>query len=280
MKKLILVLCLALAACCHSAHASDIHITAEKQVEWHQKDNKIVAVGDAIATKDDLNVRADRLIGYYAGKETTTKGKSSITRMEAIGSVKLHSPRADGFGDKLDYDLVKDIAVLTGEPAKIKTAQETITARDSITYYPSQQKAIALGNVEAVDKDNNKVYADKMIAFFVKDSQNSQNLTLDKIELYDHVKIVNPDTVVTSDKGLYRPRTGKVYLYDNIVINQQGNILRGDKAETDLNSGISKLLSSAKTGRVKGVFKEKTKSSAPSSNSTAQPATATSEKHE
>lgn len=278
MKKLILAVCLALSACCHFAHASDIHITAEKQVEWHQKENKIVAVGDAVATKDAMNVRADRLIGYYAGRESTTKGKSSITRMQGIGSVKLHSPRADGFGDKLDYDLIKDEAVLTGNPAKIKTEKEIITARDKITYYPSEQKAIALGNVEAIDKDNNKVYADKMIAFFVKDGQNTQNLTLDKVELYDHVKIVTPDTVVTSDKGLYRPRTGKVYLYENIVINQQGNILRGDKAETDLNTGISKLLSKSKSGRVKGVFKEKDAKKAEAK--PVKPATTTSETHE
>ena len=278
MKKLILAVCLALSACCHFAHASDIHITAEKQVEWHQKENKIVAVGDAVATKDAMNVRADRLIGYYAGRDTDTRGKSSITRMQGEGNVKLHSPRADGFGDKLDYDLIKDEAVLTGKPAKIKTDKEVITARDKITYYPSEQKAVALGNVEAIDKDNNKVYSDKMIAFFIKDVQNSQNLTLDKVELYDHVKIVTPDTVVTSDKGLYRPRTGKVYLYENIVINQQGNILRGDKAETDLNTGISKLLSSSKNGRVKGVFKEKdTKKTEAKS---AKPATATSENHE
>ena len=44
---------------------------------------------------------------------------------------------------------------------------------------------------------------------------------------------------------------------DSIVIEQNGNILKGDLAETDLNTGISKLLSSAKQRRVKGVFKEK-----------------------
>ena len=169
----------------------------------------------------------------------------------------MHSPRADAFGDNLDYNLDRDTAVLTGKPAKIKTEKETITARENITYYPSQQKAVALGNVEAVDKDGNKLYADKMIAYFIKEKEDSSNLTLDKVDIFGNVKIVTKDATVTADKGTYLPNTGLVKLFDNIIIDQEGNLLRGDKAETNLNTGISKLLAGNKKGRVKGVFKEK-----------------------
>lgn len=242
---------------CSSLRAADINITAEQKVEWHQKSQTIIAIGDAVATKEDMTVKADRLIGHYAGRENTTKGKSSITRVEAVGSVKMHSPRADAFGDNLDYNLVQDVAVLTGKPAKIKTAQETITAEDNITYYPSKQEAVAFGNVLAIDKDNNKLHSDKMVAYFKKEANNSQNLTLDQVKVFGNVKIVTPDTVVTGDRGLYLPRTGIVKLFDNVIIRQDGNILRGDKAETDLNTGVSKLLSGGAQNRVKGVFKEK-----------------------
>lgn len=236
-----------------AAAASDIDITAEQRVEWHQKSQKMVATGNAVASKDDMTVKADTLTGYY-GKNGA---KSSITRVTAEGNVRMSSAKARAFGDNLDYDLVKDEAVLVGKPAKIDTGTETITAEDSITYYPQQQKAIALGNVSAVDKEQNKLYSDKMVAYFVKENTKAQNLTLQKVDIFGNVKIVAKDTTVTADKGTYLPQDGLIRLFDNVSISQNGNVLHGDKAETDLNTGISKLLSGSPKNRVKGVFKEK-----------------------
>lgn len=238
-----------------AARSADIHITAEERVEWHQKAQKTIAIGNAVASKDDLTVKADTLTGYYSNAGAGTKG--SISRVTAEGNVRMSSARAKAFGDNLDYDLLKDEAVLIGKPAKIDSGTETITATDRITYYPKQQKAVALGNVTAVDKAQNTLYADKMIAHFEKSGEKSQNLTLDKVDVFDNVKIVTKDAVVTADKGTYLPQDGLIKLFDNITINQQGNILRGDKAETNLNSGISKLISASPKKRVQGIFKEK-----------------------
>ena len=238
-----------------TVYAGDVNITADKQVEWHQKEQKVVARGNAVATKDDMNIKSDTLTGYYQPGNKGSKGK--LNRVVANGNVRMHSPRADAFGDNMDYNLDKDTAVLVGKPATIKTEQETITAQENITYYPSQQKAIALGNVKAIDKDGNQLFSDKMIAFFVKGKDDSSSLTLDKVDIFGNVKIITKDATVTADKGTYLPNSGLVKLFDNIIINQEGNLLRGDKAETNLNTGISKLLAGSKTGRVKGVFKEK-----------------------
>lgn len=257
MKLTFLTLILAFV-CPALLHASDVNLTADEKVEWHQKEQKIVAVGNAVATKDKMNIRADRLVGHYADRSTTPKGKSQITKVDAFGNVIMKSPNADAYGSTMNYDLIQDVAVLKGKPAKIATAKEIITAEDNITYYPSQQKAVAFGNVMATDKEN-KLYADKMVAYFVKENETSSNIVLDKVNVYDHVKIVTPNTIVNADRGVYHPQTGKVKLFDNITINQDGNILHGDQAETDLNSGISKLISTKKSGKVKGVFKEKKK---------------------
>ncbi|MBR2033052.1 MAG: hypothetical protein IKA03_00085 [Alphaproteobacteria bacterium] len=238
-----------------AAFAEDVNITAQNRVEWHQKSQKVIAIGDAIATKGKMDIKADKLIGHYKERAKNAKGK--ISRVEAIGNVKMHSPKADAFGNNLDYNLDKEIAILTGEPAKIKTETETITAKESITYYPTEQKAIAKGNVEATDTDNNKIFSDKMVAYFEKSKDNKENLILNKVDIFGNIKIVTPDATVTADKGAYLPRIGLIKLFTNVVINQQGNILRGDQAETNLKTGISKLISGSKTGRVKGVFKEK-----------------------
>ena len=253
MKLLIILISYCLLA--NQAFAGDINITADQKVEWHQKEQKMVAVGNAVATRDDMNIKADTLIAHY--QNATAAAKSKINRVEAQGNVRMHSAKADAFGNSLDYNLDKDSAVLIGTPAKIKTENETISARQSITYYPSEQKAVAVGDVEGIDKSGNKIYSDQMIAYFEKSSGQSSSLTLNKVDIADNVKIVTKDATVTADRGTYMPQSGLVKLFDNIVINQNGNLLRGDKAETNLNTGISKLLAGNGKKRVQGVFKEK-----------------------
>lgn len=239
--------------CTLPAQAEDIRLTADKQVEWHQKEQKMVAVGNAIASKKDLSIRADNMTAFYAKDKA---GKTVITNVHAEGKVKMKSPKADALGNTLDYDINADKMVLRGMPAQVKTATQTISAADNITYYPSQQKAIALGDVLATDKEN-KIYSDKMISFFTKTSNG--NLDMDKVEIYGNVKIVNPKATVTADKGVYLPKQGLVKLFDNVIITQDGNKLHGDYAETNLNTDISRLISN-KSKRVSGVFKEKSTS--------------------
>ena len=77
---------------------------------------------------------------------------------------------------------------------------------------------------------------------------------MQRVEIPQNPKIVTQDGTVTAKTGIYYPDKGKVYLYENVVINQNGNILKGDKAETDLNTGISKVLSGQ--SRVSGIWYE------------------------
>lgn len=246
---LIYALCLITAT---SSFAEDISLDANDRVEYHQKEQKLVAKGNAVAQKGNMSIKADTLIGYYA-----PKNKNKISRVEAHKNVEMKTPDAQAFGNEMVYDVKEDRATLTGAPAKIKSTDFTITSEGPITYYQNQQKATAKDNVKAIDNQNNHVFADMMTAWFTKDTNNK--LVLDKIDIEQNVKIISNDTTVTALRGTYYALKRKIYLYDNVVINQKGNILKGSKAETDLNTSISKILSDDKTGRVSGVFKEKKK---------------------
>ena len=238
------------------AQAQYVTLNADQEVTWDSQAQKMTAVGNAIATKGDLSVKAARMEAYYAKNNST--GKNTITEVHAINNVIMTSPQANAYGDTLDYDVVKDEVILKGQPAKLKTDKEVITAKDSITYYPSAQKAIALGDVQATDKDNNQIFSQKMIAFFKKDNNN--NMVMDKVEIYDNVKIVTKDATVMADKGLYLPKTAVIKLFDNVLIDQQGNKLKGDFAETNLNTGKSRIIAGQTSqGRVSGIFKKKKK---------------------
>ena len=92
---------------------------------------------------------------------------------------------------------------------------------------------------------------------FEKNAQTG-NMEMNKIEIYDNIKIVTDKASVTADKGVYLPQTGIIKLYDHVFIDQQGNKLQGDFAETNLNTGKSRIIAGKTSqGRVSGVFKQK-----------------------
>ena len=163
MQKLAYII-LALIGLTSLAQAQYITLDAEKEVTWDSKAQKMTAIGNAVAKKQDMTVRADRMEAYYAKNDTT--GKNTITEVHAYDNIVMTSPKANAYGDTLDYDVINDKIILKGRPAKLKTDKEEITAKDNITYYPSQEKAVALGDIEATDKENNKIFSQKMIAFF------------------------------------------------------------------------------------------------------------------
>ena len=240
--------------------AEEIHLTADEKVEWYRAEQKMIATGNAVATKQDMNVRADKMTAFY--EQNGNQKGTSIKNVHAEGHVIMTSPSAKAYGDTLDYDLIKDEMILRGSPTSkiITNDNKTITATDNITYYPSQNKAIALGDVIAQD-DESTIYSNKMISYFTKNAQGQSELK--KVEIYSdkkQVKIINEQATATGEWGVYLPQSNKVRLYKNVIINQDGNILHGDYAETDLKTGISRVLSNPKTGkRVSGIFIEKEK---------------------
>ena len=195
-----------------------------------------------------MSIKADTLIGYYS-----PTAKNKISRIEALKSVTMTSDQTQAFGDSMIYDVSSDTATLKGKPAKIKTPDAQITSDGDIVFYQSEQKAIAKNNVKAIDHQGNLVNADEMIAYFKKDENNK--LILDYIDINDIIKIKTQDADITAKRGTYYANEGKIKLFEDVTITQKGNILRGNMAETDLNTGISKILS-GKTNRVSGIFKE------------------------
>ena len=203
-------------------HAGDLTLDADKRVEYHQKSEKIVAIGNAIAKKNGSSIKGDTLIGYR-----DSKSKDNFSKIEAFGNV------------------------------VVKTPKTTLTARGSFKYFADSLKIIATDNVSTTDAKGTKVSADLVTAYLTKDK--SGTLEIDRIHFEKNIKIDSQGTVVTADKGVYKAAAGKITLTENVTISQNGNVLRGTKAETDLNSGISKLLSDEPSGRISGVFKEKSK---------------------
>lgn len=245
LRLLIILFCFTLI---NQVQAEDIKLNADKRVEYHQNEQKLVAIGNAVASKGSMSIKADKLVGFYSPKQ-----KSKISRVEAYNSVTMKSDQMQASGQSMIYDINSDTVTLKGSPARIKTPDAELSSSGPIIFWISQQKAIAEKNVVAVDKQGNTVRADKMTAYFNKDTNGK--LILNKIDISDNVKINAKDAEITSLSGTYYADEGKIKLFDKVIITQNGNILKGNSAETDLNTGISRILS-GNNGRVSGVFKE------------------------
>jgi len=230
-----------------------INIRADKKIELYQKENKMVAYGNALAQNKQANIRAAKLTAYFEKQENgKEKSQTQLSRFIAEDNVVFKKgAEITGYGKYMEYVAEQDQIVLTGTPAKLINKNSTITAYKDIVYSPGQNKAIARGNVVA-DDGKNKILAEKMEVYLQKLANGTT--VMERVEIPQKVKIITEDGEVTSDTGIYYPQKKLVKLYDNVVITQNGNVLRGARAETDLNTGISRLLSGK--SRVSGVFWE------------------------
>ena len=66
--------------------------------------------------------------------------------------------------------------------------------------------------------------------------------------------ILNGEQKATSNKATYNAATNIAELIGQAKVTQGPNILEGDKAEMDLNTHVSKMVSAQGSKRVKGVF--------------------------
>ncbi len=260
MKKLFLFLVM-VTCIAFPLRAQTINIDADKQVEWHRNEQKIIASGNAVATKNGSTLHGNTITAFYekVQLEDGTQ-KTQLQKILSDGNVKLEMNKSTAFGEHFSYDLPTLQAKLTGNPAKIENDTGTLTATQSITYDAKALKSTALGEVIARNPDYT-IYSNKMVSYFDEDKKGQK--TLNHVDIFGEknpIKIVNKQAVVTGARGTYFPSENKLKIYDNVVITQDENILKGDYAETDLKTGISRLLSTQqKGGRVSGVFHSKKK---------------------
>lgn len=86
-------------------------LTAQDKVEFFAAENKMIATGNAIATRGTDKVRADVLIGYFT---QDASGKRSLTKITAQGNVVITTAKEEAHGDAGVYDVAAQEAVLTG----------------------------------------------------------------------------------------------------------------------------------------------------------------------
>ena len=156
-----------------------IQITAQDGIQWRQAEQVVIAKGDARAVRGTVTVTADRLLAWYRHKGQTaptqpvttgltgtadTEG-NEVFRMRAEGTVHIFTQTDQAWGDQATYDLDEAVLVLTGAHLKLTTPSDTLTARDTLEYWPQKHMAVARGDAVVVTNDARRISADTLVAY-------------------------------------------------------------------------------------------------------------------
>ncbi|MGE5515425.1 MAG: LptA/OstA family protein [Bacteroidota bacterium] len=236
-----------------------IQVFADDGIEWVSEANRVIAHGNAKAIRGTVTVTADTLTAYYRDGA----GGNEIWRLDADGNVTIATPTETATGTKATYDLEKAIFVLRGQPSKLVTPTDTVTAKDTLEYWEKERMAVARGDALATSADKS-IKADVLTAHFKDKSgaaparkpagkgagaAQSGSLELQRADAYGHVVLVTSKEQVTGDRGDYNLESGIATVTGSVKLTRDGNELNGGYAHVNLNTGISKLFGAAPGGK-------------------------------
>ena len=212
-----------------------IEISADNGIEWNRDAKTYIARGNAVAVQGSSEVHADTLTATYSASS------SQIDHVTAEGTVKIMSPTQTAFGDRADYDQTKRLLVMTGSALKIVSAEQTVTARDSLEYWQDQDVLVAKGDVVIVKSDGTKIDGDLVTSYFRKSAETGKREAF-QVKAEGNVRIDTGKEIATCQRAVYDPNTQIAVLTGNVVLTQNKNVFRGARAEIDMAKGISRLL--------------------------------------
>lgn len=226
-----------------------IEVYADQGIEWNQKDKRYVARGNAKAIQGDTTVYADTLTAHY--EETKGKG-SEITRIDAVGNVKIVSPEQTVYGDRGVYDARKGMLVVTGSKLRLMTKDDIVTARDSLEYYEEKALAVARGNA-VLRQRNPPKGGGRTVRADVLTTQTDQKGTtpagrsgkgqgISRMDAYGNVVITRPGEIALGERGVYRPKEDTAELWGKVRITRGKNQMNGERAIVNFKTGISRLV--------------------------------------
>lgn len=233
-----------------------IQIEANDGIEWQRTNRVYIARGDARASQGGVTVEADELVAHYRPTDT---GSDEIFRIDANGNVRIVSENETATSDNAVYDVVKGVLVMTGKQVRLVTPEDTIVARDSLEYYEDKQLAVARGDASAI-RDDRQVHADTLMAHFDDQKGQRRSSKMERIEAVGNVHLSTATDIVTADRGDYQLDAGLATVTGDVRITRGDTQLNGNRAEVDLNTGKSRLLTKAAAGakkpseRVRAIF--------------------------
>lgn len=226
-----------------------VEITAQDGLEWRQKEKALIAEGSVVLTRGAMKLRADTVSAYY--RDRADSDQQEVYRVDASGDVRIASDGTTGYGDSAAYDLDQSVFVLSGAKPRLEATNLTVTAAQNLEYWEKKKLAIARGGAKA-ESGNRKITADVLSAYVEPSGAGSTKLR--RVEAIGSVVITTPDDMAKGKEAVYEAASGLATLCGDVEIRHGTNVLRGNCAEVNLNTGVSRLIGGG--GNVTGLVRE------------------------
>lgn len=229
-----------------------IVIDAAKGIEWVRNARLVIARGDARATRDDQEVRAEVLTAHYRERPD---GSIEVWRIDADGKVRYTSPSESASGEKATYDVDKQTMTMSGgKQLGVTTSTSRITAEKELEYDIRTRTLVARGNAVAADGDRT-VYGE-VITMQLREQAEEGQSRLRQVEAERNVRVVTPEEEVRADRGVYNAESGVATFHGAVKVMKGDNELNGCRGEIDLRTGVSRITAcpGQADGRVRGII--------------------------
>jgi len=124
-------------------------LTATQQLEYWEAKKFAVARGNAVATRDKKQVRADVLVAHF---NQDSRGKSQVYRIDAYDNVRVKTPSETAVGDRGIYNVETGVAVLTGNVTMVRDTNTLNGCRAEVNLNSGVSKLFACPNQQGSDR--------------------------------------------------------------------------------------------------------------------------------
>lgn len=190
--------------------------------------------------------------GHRAPERPSTR--ASLRALAAVLGVML-------VGSPMPTTRAQQAAPPVAQPATTGGAEPIEIVADDLVVTQEQRIATFTGNVDAVQGDV-RLRADELKVFYNDDEQQAaaggQQVRL--LEARGNVILLQRGDTAEGDRGTYLVAERKVTMDGQVVLTRGGNVVRGARLESDLETGVSRVLATrpgaAPGQRVRAVFSQ------------------------
>ncbi len=220
-------------------------VEADTSIEYFEKERYYLASGNALASKNGVTLRADKIKAFF----DKNKDDNQIKVIFGLGNVKISKNKILAEGNHVVYDLYNETIKFTNGNQFFKTEDIFIESNKNLSYDNKTFTAKGKGNVKIILKKNTKIFADEVVALFDRNDNLLQEATgRGNIEIY------TKSSKSFAQKARYNRKSNIIFLEENVRIFQDNLSIIGQSGLTNLSTGVSKILGNKKKQRVKGKF--------------------------
>lgn len=231
-----------------------IEITADQSLEWYQNEKKFIARKNAQAVQGDTSIAASTLIADYI--QGPRENDIEIRQITADQNVVISNAGNKAYSELAIYEVDAGIATMTGSNLRLVTPEQTITAQDRFEYDLNKNQVHAIGQAR-VRQAQDTMSANKITANLAENP--AGEMVLKSVQASQNVVIQTAEETLTGNKGTYDAKTNIAEISGDVKITRGQNILKGDRAQVNLTTNVSKMFGGAPNpvngkNRVRGTF--------------------------